>query len=68
MESKENRIVYLINELVNGNMSEDEEQKIFAEIDLLSIDPLWSDYIFWSDEYLLDDGNVDIDKLIKKIT
>lgn len=66
-ENSRNRLIFLINELVNKSLTEEQEKKICSEIDNLSPDPLWSDYIFWSNDYLLDDNSLDIDKLVEKL-
>lgn len=57
----------LINELVFTPHSENRDQELALEINSLSPDSKWSDYIFWSDEYFKDDETIDYDKFFKKI-
>lgn len=68
INNNKSKLILLINELVNNNLSEEDEKRVCSEIDSLSLDPLWSDYIYWSNDYLLDDNSLDIDKLVDKIT
>ncbi|UYZ75428.1 hypothetical protein LP123_01875 [Moraxella bovis] len=50
------KITQLINELVGGNHSEERGNEIHHELDKLIIDPKWSGYIFWSNDYIDSDG------------
>lgn len=61
------RMIELIERLIHPKHSEKEDQEIGLELDHLSPDPNWSDYIFWSDDYLKEDGSMDYDKFFKKI-
>lgn len=63
----QNRIIYLINGLINGEFSENKESEIYDELDTLISYPKWSDDIFWSDEYVSEDGVVDYDKFFDNI-
>lgn len=60
------RIKDLLYELVDIPEDEREEQ-IFEEMNKLSPDPSWSDYIFHSDAFLKDDDSIDIDAVVSKI-
>lgn len=61
------KITHLINELVGGNHSETQGNEIHNELDKLIIDPKWSDYIFWSNDYFDPNGGFINDKFFKKI-
>lgn len=71
------RLTILLEELLTTANSESRQEEINAEVDKLSPDPFWSDYIFWSNDYLNDNENEDedenkkvslnYDKLFKKI-
>ncbi len=61
------KITLLLEELINTRCSESREIEIDLELHKLSPDPFWSDYIFWSDDYVNDDGNVNYEKLFDKI-
>ena len=43
------KITFLLEELINTKCSESREIEINLELNKLSPDPFWSDYIFWSD-------------------
>ena len=62
-----NKLIKLINELVFTEHSEARDRKLAVEINQLSPDPKWSDYVFWSDDYFKEDETIDYDKLFKKI-
>ena len=51
------KITLLLEELVNTPCSESRQVAIKLELDKLSPDPFWSDYIFWSEEYVNENGN-----------
>ena len=57
----------LLNKLINDDLSDKERTEIALAIDKLSPDPYWSDYIFWSDDYLNEDTSINYDKFFKKI-
>ncbi len=68
----EKRIKFLLTQLVHGNTTNLTEEDISLELDSLCPDPLWSDYVFWSDDYWSDDywsdeEDIDYDKFFKKI-
>ena len=46
------KITLLLEELLNATCSEARQIEINLEINKLSPDPFWSDYIFWSEEYV----------------
>ena len=48
------RLTILLEELLTTANSESRQEEINAEVDKLSPDPFWSDYIFWSNDYLND--------------
>lgn len=62
------KFTLLLEELLKTTCSESREIEISLELNKLSPDPFWSDYIFWSDEYVNDDGNVNYEKLFDKIS
>lgn len=61
------KITHLIHELVNGNHSEEQDNEIYHELDKLIIDPKWSDYIFWSNDYIDSDGDFIAHKFFETI-
>jgi hypothetical protein len=64
----EKRIKFLLTQLVHGNTTNLTEEDIGLELDSLCPDPLWSDYVFWSNDYWSDeDEDIDYDKFFKKI-
>ena len=63
-----NRVIYLISKLFNESLSEEQQLDINDELNKLLEDPKWSDYIFWSDDYLYPDGTVNYEKFFKKIS
>lgn len=46
---------------------EAKEGIIISEIDTISPDPAWLDYIYQTDNYLNEDGNVDVDAIFRKV-
>ncbi|MGP4713941.1 MULTISPECIES: hypothetical protein [unclassified Psychrobacter] len=62
------KFILLLEELLNTKCSTPREIEIGLELSKLSPDPFWSDYIFWSDKYVNDDGNVKYEKLFDKIS
>ena len=62
------KFTLLLEELINTRCSESRQVEIDLELHKLSPDPFWSDYIFWSDDYVNDDGNVNYEKLFDKIS
>ena len=66
LKTKDKAII-LLNKIINCQLSEYDEKLAINELDKILIDPKWSDYIFWSDDYILPDGNIDYDKFFKKI-
>lgn len=57
-----NRIMFLIDGLINCQFPENSESDIYMELDSLIPYPKWSDDIFWSDEYVSENGLVNYDK------
>lgn len=58
----------LIEELMTFELSEKRENYIISELDNIIIDPKWSDYIFWSNNYHNEDGSLNYDKFFQKIS
>lgn len=67
-DDSKKKFTLLLEELLNTECSEPRQIEINLELNKLSPDPLWSDYIFWSDEYVHEDGNVNYEKLFDKIS
>lgn len=67
LEDKREEIRSLIEELVKFDATEDRERFICAEVDKLSPDPEWSQYIFWSDDYIDEDDQFLMDDFLDKI-
>ena len=61
------KITLLIEELLNATCSEARQIEINLELNKLSPDPFWSDYIFWNDEYVSEDGNINYEEFFDKI-
>jgi len=62
------KITLLLEELINTRCSESREIEINLELNQLSPDPFWSDYIFWSDEYVNEDLSINYEKFFDKIS
>ncbi len=62
------KITLLLEELINTPCSESRQVTIKRELDKLSPDPFWSDYIFWSDEYVNEDLSINYEKFFDKIS
>ena len=62
------KITLLLEELVNTPCSESRQVAIKLELDKLSPDPFWSDYIFWSEEYVNENGNINYEAFFDKIS
>ena len=60
------KITLLLEELINTPCSESRQVAIKHELDKLSPDPFWSDYIFWSDEYVNEDLSIHYEKFFDK--
>ena len=60
-------IIELLNIIFNENITESKHIEVNDKLNKILIDPKWSDYIFWSDDYILPNGNIDYDKFFKKI-
>lgn len=61
------KITLLLEELINTRCSESREIEINLELNKLSPDPFWSDYIFWSDEYVNEDLSINYEGFFDKI-
>lgn len=46
---------------------EERTSHLFEEINQLVVDPNWSDYIYWSDEFVTNDEGLDVDGLIQRL-
>ncbi len=64
---RKKRIKILVQELVTFNVEEQRESDICFEIDNLSPDPKWSNYIFWTDDYIDEEDNFLMEKFLDKI-
>ncbi|PYE38544.1 hypothetical protein [Psychrobacter fozii] len=67
-DDSKKKFTLLLEELLNTKCSEPRQIEINLELNKLSPDPFWSDYIFWSDEYVSAEGNVNYEKLFDKIS
>ena len=61
------KITLLLEELINTKCSESREIEINLELNKLSPDPFWSDYIFWSDEYVNENLSINYEGFFDKI-
>ena len=57
----------LLEELINATCSESRQIEINLELNELSPDPFWSDYIFWSEEYVNEDLSINYEGFFDKI-
>lgn len=48
------RIMGLLNKILNESLTDSQQVAVNEELDRLIPDPRWSNYIFWSDDYLND--------------
>lgn len=62
------KLILLLDELLNSTHSESRQEEIDDEISKLSPDPFWSDYIFWSEDYINEDGSINYEKFFEKIS
>ena len=60
-------VIELLNIIFNENITESKHIEVNDKLNKILIYPKWSDYIFWSDDYILPNGNIDYDKFFKKI-
>ena len=65
-EETKNKVKLLITELLEVP-SEEREEIILVELDKLSPDPGYTDYLYHSCEYEKTEGEIDIDAVIEKI-
>ncbi|ERL57015.1 hypothetical protein [Psychrobacter aquaticus] len=61
------KITLLLEELLSTTSSESRQKDIDNKISKLSPDPFWSDYIFWNEEYVNEDGSINYEKFFDKI-
>ena len=61
------RIVGLLNEMFNKSLTDSQEIAIYEELSRLIPDPRWSNYIFWSDDYLNEDESINFEKFFDKV-
>ena len=66
-KEKKNRVAALIDRLVSGNETEEEDLKIHEEISQLVTDPEWSDYVFYSEEFYKENGSLNTQAVVDKI-
>ena len=62
-----NELIELITCLVAVPATEDDEQAVIARITALSPDPAWSDYIFYTKEFIRSDGSVEVERIVDKL-
>ena len=62
------KITLLLEELLNATCSEARQIEINLEVNKLSPDPFWSDYIFWSEEYINEDLSINYEGFLDKIS
>lgn len=53
--------------MVTFNVEEKRESDICLKINNLSPDPKWSNYIFWTDDYIDENDNFLMEKFLDKI-
>lgn len=62
------RIQNLFDRMFNEYLSEEESRTVGNELDTLILDPKWSDYIFYSEDYSFEDGSLNYEKFFQKIS
>lgn len=62
------KITLLLEELINTRCSKSREIEINLKLNQLSPDPFWSDYIFWSEDYVNEDLSINYKKFFDKIS
>ena len=61
------RIMGLLNKILNKSLTDSQEIAIYEELSRLIPDPRWSNYIFWSDDYLNEDESINFEKFLDKV-
>ena len=61
------RIMGLLNKILNKSLTDSQEIAIYEELSRLIPDPRWSNYIFWSDDYLNEDESINFEKFFDKV-
>lgn len=64
---EKDKVIYFLNELIHGEHSENIGDIFYNKIDMIIEDPKWSNYIFWSDEYIYPNGEINYEKFFQKI-
>lgn len=62
------RVIELLDKIFNNYLSENEHMQVNDELSQLIVDPNWSYYIFWSNNYHNEDGSLNYDKFFQKIS
>ncbi|AAZ19907.1 hypothetical protein Psyc_2060 [Psychrobacter arcticus 273-4] len=62
------KFTLLLEELINNAQPESRQIEINLELNKLSPDPFWSDYIFWSNKYVGEDGSINYEEFFDKIS
>ena len=66
-DDNKKKFTLLLEELINATCSESRQIEINIELNKLSPDPFWSDYIFWSEEYVNEDLSINYEGFFDKI-
>lgn len=68
-EIQKKKVKKLFDEMFNTTLTpdRDRDREISEELNDILIDPNWSDYIFFGDDYLNDDGTIDYEKFFHKM-
>ena len=61
------RIMGLLNKILNKSLTDSQEIAIYEELSRLIPYPRWSNYIFWSDDYLNEDESINFEKFLDKV-
>ncbi len=67
MENDREVLKQLLTRLVSMDASENEEAGLVEQINKLSPDPNWSDYIYQTDDFVAANGTFQIEDLLDKI-
>ncbi len=66
-EEIKKKMSILLDELLSDDIREERQSEIFVELNSISPDSEWSDYIYWSDDYLNEDNSLNYDKFFEKV-
>ena len=66
LQAEKEQLKLLLTKLINSR-DEEEQKLLILEIDRVSPDPNHVDYIYQSDDFCNDKGEIDVDAVVEKI-